>query len=82
MVDRACRRCRWTNQHATEDALGLGSFDEDDLYEALDWLATQQVETECCLYQSHAKQQGRPPVLVLHDVISNYFKGACNEVGR
>ncbi len=30
---------RWAADHAVAEVLGLPAFDEDDLYEALDWLA-------------------------------------------
>jgi transposase len=65
-----------------EDVLGLGAFDEDDLYAALDWLAGQQERIERELYQDYVKRQGKPPVLVLYDVTSSYFEGECNELGQ
>ena len=73
---------RWAGQHTVEDVLGLGPFDEDDLYAALDWLAGQQERIERELYQDHVKRQGKPPVLVLYDVTSSYFEGECNELGQ
>ena len=73
---------RWAQQHTVEDVLGLGAFDEDDLYAALDWLAGQQERIERELYQDYVKRQGKPPVLVLYDVTSSYFEGECNELGQ
>jgi len=73
---------RWAQQHAVEDVLGLGGFDEDDLYAALDWLAGQQERIEKALYQAYVKRCGQPPVLVLYDVTSSYFEGECNELGQ
>jgi hypothetical protein len=73
---------RWAQQHAVEDVLGLGAFDEDDLYAALDWLAGQQERIEKALYQAYLKRCGQPPVLVLYDVTSSYFEGECNELGQ
>jgi hypothetical protein len=73
---------RWAQQHTVEDVLGLGAFDEDDLYAALDWLAGQQARIERELYQEYVKRQGKPPVLVLYDVTSSYFEGECNELGQ
>lgn len=73
---------RWAQQHTVEDVLGLGAFDEDDLYAALDWLAGQQERIERELYQDYVKRQGKPPVLVLYDVTSSYFEGDCNELGQ
>ena len=73
---------RWAQQHTVEDVLGLGSFDEDDLYAALDWLAGEQARIERELYQDYVKRVGQPPVLVLYDVTSSYFEGECNELGQ
>jgi hypothetical protein len=73
---------RWAQQHTVEDVLGLGAFDEDDLYAALDWLAGQQARIERALYQDYVKRQGQPPVLVLYDVTSSYFEGECNELSQ
>lgn len=73
---------RWAGQHAAEDVLGLSAFDEDDLYEALDWLASQQEEIERALYRAYVEREGRPPMLVLYDVTSSYFEGECNELGQ
>jgi hypothetical protein len=73
---------RWAGQHAVGDVLGLGDFDEDDLYAALDWLAGQQERIERELYQDHVKRHGKPPALVLYDVTSSYFEGECNELAE
>ncbi len=73
---------RWAGQHAVGDVLGLGEFDEDDLYAALDWLAGQQERIERELYQDHVKRHGKPPALVLYDVTSSYFEGECNELAE
>ena len=73
---------RWAKQHTVADVLALEEFDEDDLYAALDWLASQQERIERELYQAHVKAQGQPPVLVLYDVTSSYFEGECNELGQ
>lgn len=72
----------WADQHAAGDVLGLSAFDEDDLYEALDWLANQQEEIERALYRAYVEREGKPPMLVLYDVTSSYFEGECNELGR
>ena len=73
---------RWAKQHTVADVLGVETFDEDDLYAALDWLASQQERIERELYQAYVKEQGQPPVLVLYDVTSSYFEGECNELGQ
>ena len=73
---------RWAQQHTVADVVGVAGFDEDDLYAALDWLASQQERIERELYQDYVKRQGQPPVLVLYDVTSSYFEGECNELGQ
>ena len=73
---------RWAGQHAAGDVLGLGVFDEDDLYAALDWLAGQQERIERELYQGHVARHGKPPALVLYDVTSSYFEGESNELAE
>ena len=73
---------RWATQHAVSDILDLAAFDEDDLYAALDWLATQQERIETALYQIYVKDHGAPPALVLYDVTSSYFEGECNELAK
>ncbi len=73
---------RWAQQHTVADVMGVEGFDEDDLYAALDWLASQQARIERELYQAHVQRRGQPPVLVLYDVTSSYFEGECNELGQ
>ena len=51
--------------------LGLGAVDEQQLYEALDWLLGQQERIERTLARRHL-QNG---TLVLYDVTSTYFEG-------
>jgi hypothetical protein len=72
---------RWARDHALEAVLGLGTFDEEDLYAALDWAAEQQATIEQRLYRDYVKRCGQPPALVLYDVTSSYFEGEHNELG-
>ena len=76
-----CEMCI-RDRHTVADVLALEEFDEDDLYAALDWLASQQERIERELYRAYVKEQGQPPVLVLYDVTSSYFEGECNELGQ
>ena len=71
---------RWARQQAVEEVLGLGSFDEDDLYSALDRLAERQERIETRLYRHYVKRRGRAPVLFLYDVTSSYLEGEHNEL--
>jgi len=71
---------RWAEQHAVSDILGLEAFDENDLYEALDWLEAEQTRIEKRLYEAYVKDHGEPPAIVLYDVTSSYFEGEHNEL--
>ena len=73
---------RWAKDHAVEEVLGLSAFDENDLYDALDWLAENQDSIEQQLYRSYLSEVGKPPVLVLYDVTSSYLEGECNELAE
>jgi Transposase DDE domain len=71
---------RWAANHAVAETLGLGRFDEDDLYAALDALAPRQAQIEDTLYHVLRRQTGPSPTVVLYDVTSSYFEGECNEL--
>jgi Transposase DDE domain len=66
---------RWAGTQAVAATLGLKSFDEDDLYAALDWLAQKQGEIERVL--APRASQG---AVFLYDVTSSYFEGQHNEL--
>ena len=53
------------------DDLGLHGVDEDELYEAMDWLLERQGKIEKKLAKRHLKEGG----LVLFDLTSSYFEG-------
>jgi len=59
-----------------EDVLELDAFNEDDLYQNLDWLAQQQEKIEDRLFR-HRYPQAKPE-LYLYDVASSYLEGVCN----
>lgn len=71
---------RWAEEQAVAEVLGLGRFDEEDLYHALDWLAQHQPRLEKRLYRQYLKRVGQPPMLVLYDVTSSYLEGQHNEL--
>lgn len=73
---------RWAENQAVAEVLGLSKFDEDDLYDALDWLTFNQEKIEKSLFYSYVKQVGHPPVLVLYDVTSSYLEGEKNELSE
>jgi transposase len=72
---------RWARDHAVAEVLGLGSFDEDDLYAALDDLCTRQGKIEQTLYHQYLKRCGAPPTLFLYDITSSYLEGQHNALG-
>ena len=69
---------RLANAHAACDVLALDAFDEDDLYENLDWLAEQQQQIEDRLFRERYAEN--KPTLYLYDVTSSYLEGTCNEL--
>ena len=62
---------RLMNSTTLGEELGLGRFDEDDLYDAMDWLAERQGEIEKCLARRHLRDGAQ----VLYDVTSSYYEG-------
>lgn len=69
---------RWSEDHAVKEILQVGSFDEDDLYAALEELEQRQVSIETAL----APKAGVAPAraFYLYDVTSVYFEGLENEL--
>jgi transposase len=59
--------------------LGLNKFDEDDLYEALDWIAENQESIQQALFKK--RYGNKAPNLFLYDVSSSYLEGMDNELG-
>ena len=72
---------RWAQQHAGREVLGVGGFDEDDLYRTLDAVAQRQDQIEQALYRRYVYRQGRTPVVFLDDVTSSSREGEQNERG-
>jgi hypothetical protein len=71
---------RLAGSHAVCDLLNLDSFNEDDLYENLDWLYQNQEKIEKQLFDM--RYEGREvPRLFLYDVTSSYLEGTKNELG-
>jgi hypothetical protein len=72
---------RWAEDQAVAEVPGLGKFDEDDLYAALDDLAARQARVEKALFRRYLTRRGQPPRLFLYDVTSSYLEGEKNELG-
>ena len=73
---------RWAKDHAVAEVLGLASFDEDDLYAALDDLCLRQEAIEKALYRRYLDRRAAPPALFLYDVTSSYLEGELNALGE
>ena len=67
--------------YAFEEVFGAGSFDEDDLYENLDWLSANQASIETKIFQYRHKNPVLPEIY-LYDVTSTYFEGTENELAE
>src|SRR6202008_24028 len=80
VIDQGSRlsAVRLAMAHAACDVLGLGPFDEDALYENLDWLAEVQASLEDRLFAQRLKI--KPVNLFLYDVTSSYLEGTHNEL--
>src|SRR6266536_2027807 len=78
VIDQGSRlsAVRLAMAHAACDVLGLGPFDEDALYENLDWLAGAQASIEDRLFAQ--RTQTKPVNLFLYDVTSSYLEGTHN----
>ena len=71
---------RLADAHNACGMLGLDAFDEDDLYENLDYLNQQQEEIEDRLFQATRLCGAEATTLFLYDVTSSYLEGQCNEL--
>src|SRR5919198_1367523 len=80
VIDQGSRlsAVRLAMSHAACDVLGLGPFDEDALYDNLDWLAHRQAAVEDKLFAQRTKT--KPVSLFLYDVTSSYLEGTHNEL--
>jgi len=80
VIDQGSRlsAVRLAMSHAACDVLGLGPFDEDALYDNLDWLAHRQAAVEDTLFAKRTRV--KPVRLFLYDVTSSYLEGTHNEL--
>src|ERR671935_422731 len=78
VIDQGSRLAavRLAMAHVACDVLGFETFDEDALYENLDWLAGAQAAIEDRLYAQ--RQKTTPASLFLYDVTSSYVEGTHN----
>src|SRR5438128_9133699 len=78
VIDQGSRlsAVRLAMSHAACDVLGVGTFDEDALYENLDWLAGAQARIEDRLFAQ--RQKTKPASLFFYDVTRSYLEGTQN----
>ncbi len=80
-----CQRSRnyaaneWLPLVAAEEVLHLDVFNEDTLYDNLDWLCENQEKIERKLFNFRNKT-GEAKTIYLYDVTSSYFEGTQNEL--
>jgi transposase len=67
----------WLDTTLAEE-LGVGNADEDQLYDAMDWLLARQETIEKKLAQRHLSDGA----LVLYDVTSSYYEGKTCPLAR
>ena len=64
---------RWWQLSTLPLELGLGEADENDLYQAMDWLLGRQDRIQKKLADRHLAEGG----IALFDLTSSYFEGVC-----
>jgi len=69
---------RWWHTTTVAQDFGVADADEDDLYEAMDWLLERQDAIQKKLSTRHLSPGG----MVLYDLSSSYFEGSCCPLGR
>jgi len=83
VIDQGSRlsAVRMGGSHGACEVVGLEEgFNEDDLYENLDWLSKEQGRIEGALYRQRGGRETEGG-LFLYDVTSAYLEGKCNELG-
>ena len=69
---------RWWDDTTLPELLDLAGVDEDDVYEAMDWLLARQGRIEKKLAKRHLKEGD----MVLYDLTSSYFEGVTCPLAR
>ena len=68
----------WWKTNTLVDELGLGDADEDDLYDAMDWLSPRQGAIEKALAKRHLEEGGS----AMYDLSSTYLEGGSRELAE
>jgi transposase len=69
---------RWWHTSTLADDFGVADADEDELYQAMDWLLLRQGDIEKKLAARHLDEDS----LVLYDLTSSYFEGTTCPLAR
>ena len=69
---------RWWDDTTLPELLDIAAVDEDDIYEAMDWLFERQGRIEKKLAKRHLKEGD----MVLYDLTSSYFEGVTCPLAR
>jgi transposase len=69
---------RLAREHAVLEVLKMDAFNENDVYESMNWLNEKQTGIELKLYKGREKKNAKQ--LFLYDVTSSYFEGEKNEM--
>lgn len=86
LIDQGSRlsAVRLARLHAVCEILGLGGFNENDLYAAMDWGCANQNQIELKLFKSLTKEKTKAVEncenIFLYDVTSTYLEGIQNEL--
>jgi transposase len=80
LIDQGSRlsAVRLAQTHAACEILGMKSFNEDDLYDSLDWLYKNRDKIEKKMFNCNADK--RKSNLFLYDLSSSYLEGEKNEL--
>jgi hypothetical protein len=83
IIARVCRPAsklattRWWADTTLAADLGVADASTDEVYAAMDWLATRQEVIETKLVRTHLSGPGNPDRLALFDLSSSWVTGRC-----
>lgn len=69
----------WVKNQAVENVFNIGDFNEDSLYDNLDWLTKNQDKIESKIFNCRSKDKAIKEIF-LYDVTSSYLEGDKNEL--
>ena len=72
--------CNWAKDEAIEEVFKISNFNENNLYNALDWLCDNQKKIENKLFK--LRKSTKIKEVFLYDVTSSYLEGEHNELAN